>query len=159
MAAWISAVGLFNPNSEIAISGTEMGARPPRARFFAPSRKIGSLRKSSGVEFAPRAPKCGTRGAFRDARGGRAPRTFQPRFQKAIQLTRRVGSGNFFRGRQGATADASQQTLPGRFCTDFISRCPSDRQVRSASFVFPQESVGFSHLRTLAPALLNGRYG
>ncbi len=49
------------------------GARPPRAQFSAPSRKTSSGPKRSAPKGKLRAPHGGTRGASRDARGGRAP--------------------------------------------------------------------------------------
>ncbi len=74
-----------------------MGARSPRAQFSAPARKPLGARKSADSKLIQRYPKCGTRGAFRYARGERAPRTsgyglkgFQTRFYYAPPFSARA---------------------------------------------------------------------
>ena len=59
------------------------GARPPRAQFFAPSRKTAGAQNFPSHPFGVSRSPCRTRGAFRHARGGRAPQTFKSRFDGA----------------------------------------------------------------------------
>ena len=72
----------FNPNSEI-----ERRARPPRARFSAPSRKTPAAGNCAPAGNPSRAENAGREGASSHARGGRAPRTSEFGFNPAGVVT------------------------------------------------------------------------
>ena len=61
------------------------GARPPRAQFFAPSRKTSCALKFPKRSHPCRAHEAVREGAHRDARGGRAPQPFELPGTRAIR--------------------------------------------------------------------------
>ena len=70
----------FNPDSE-----TEVGARPPRALFSAPSRKTPAAENCARSDNRSWAKNAGRKGASSDARGGHAPRCFGVRAERATK--------------------------------------------------------------------------
>ena len=69
----------FNPDSE-----TEVGARPPRALFSAPSRKTPAAGNSAEARNLSPAEDAGREGASSHARGGRAPRASEFGFKEQL---------------------------------------------------------------------------
>jgi hypothetical protein len=77
----------LNLNSEI-----ELGARPPRALFYAPSRKTSATGNIAETWNSSRAEYAGREGASSHARGGRAPRSSE--FRLNTKLTFRTTTVN-----------------------------------------------------------------